>query len=194
LPRPRRPAIWPQGENKHDQNPQHAPSQRRFRARPGTGRRRRAGADYTVSVEPNYPAGQAQKVYKPLLDYLSKATGERFVLKTSGNYHVFWRDLRAATPVDFAFEEAHFTDYRVNHQRFTPLARVADPTKYVLLVDGSNQGGGANGLIGTTHRQHVGAQHGLSAAWRAVQESHRAAGDPVRRGELEGRRRNGIRR
>jgi len=105
-------------------------------------------ADYTVSVEPNYPAGQAQQVYKPLLDYLSKATGEHFVLKTSGNYHVFWRDLRAATPVDFAFEEAHFTDYRINHQRFTPLARVADPTRYVLLVDGSNQDGGANGLIG----------------------------------------------
>jgi ABC-type phosphate/phosphonate transport system substrate-binding protein len=105
-------------------------------------------ADYTVSVEPNYPAGQAQQVYKPLLDYLSRATGEHFVLRTSGNYHVFWRDLRAGTPVDFAFEEAHFTDYRVNHQRFTPLARVADPTKYVLLVDGANQAAGANGLIG----------------------------------------------
>jgi ABC-type phosphate/phosphonate transport system substrate-binding protein len=105
-------------------------------------------ADYTVSVEPNYPAGQAQQVYKPLLDYLSRATGEHFVLRTSGNYHVFWRDLRAGTPVDFAFEEAHFTDYRVNHQRFTPLARVADPTKYVLLVDGANQAAGDNGLIG----------------------------------------------
>jgi ABC-type phosphate/phosphonate transport system substrate-binding protein len=107
-----------------------------------------SAADYTVSVEPNYPAGQAQQVYKPLLDYLSRATGEHFVLRTAGNYHVFWRDLRAGTPVDFAFEEAHFTDYRVNHQRFTPLARVADPTKYVLLVDSGNQAAGANGLIG----------------------------------------------
>jgi hypothetical protein len=105
-------------------------------------------ADYTVSVEPNYPPAQAQQVYRPLLAYLSKATGHRFVLRTSGNYHVFWRDLRASTPVDFAFEEAHFTDYRVNRQRFIPLARVADPTKFVLLVDGNNAGPGANGLIG----------------------------------------------
>ena len=51
-------------------------------------------ADYTVTVEPNYPPAQAQEVYKPLLAYLSKATGHRFILKTSGNYHVFWRDMR----------------------------------------------------------------------------------------------------
>ena len=105
-------------------------------------------ADFTVTVEPNYPPAQAQDVYRPLLAYLSKATGHRFVLKTSGNYHVYWRDLRTGTPTDFAFEEAHFTDYRVNHQRFTPLVRVTDPTKFVLLADTSNADGGPNGLIG----------------------------------------------
>ena len=105
-------------------------------------------ADFTVTVEPNYPPAQAQDVYRPLLAYLSKATGHRFILKTSGNYHVFWRDLRGNAPTDFAFEEAHFTDYRVNHQRFTPLVRVTDPTKFVLLVDSSNADGGPNGLIG----------------------------------------------
>ena len=105
-------------------------------------------ADFTVTVEPNYPPAQAQDVYRPLLAYLSKATGHRFILKTSGNYHVYWRDLRSATPTDFAFEEAHFTDYRVNHQRFTPLVRVTDPTKFTLLVDASNADGGSNGLIG----------------------------------------------
>jgi len=107
-----------------------------------------SAADYTVTVEPNYPPAQAQAVYKPLLAYLSKATGQRFILKTAGNYHVFWRDLRGNAATDFAFEEAHFTDYRINRQRFTPLARVVDPTKFVLLVDSSNVEGGANALIG----------------------------------------------
>jgi hypothetical protein len=105
-------------------------------------------ADYTVTVEPNYPPAQAQEVYKPLLAYLSKATGNRFILKTSGNYHVYWRDMRGGVPTDFAFEEAHFTDYRINRQHFTPLAHVADPTKFTLLVDSSNSAAGANGLIG----------------------------------------------
>ena len=105
-------------------------------------------ADYTVTVEPNYPPAQAQAVYKPLLAYLSKATGQNFILKTSGNYHVYWRDMRGNAPTDFAFEEAHFTDYRINRQRFTPLVRTVDPTKFVLLVDSTNETGGANGLIG----------------------------------------------
>ena len=107
-----------------------------------------AAADYTVSVEPNYPAAQAQEVYQPLLDYLSKATGQHFILKTAGNYHVFWRDLRGGASTDFAFEEAHFTEYRINRQHFVPLARVTDATKFTLLVDASNASAGANGLIG----------------------------------------------
>jgi len=107
-----------------------------------------AAADYTVTVEPNYPPAQAQQVYAPLLAYLSKATGQHFVLKTSANYHVYWRDLRGNVDTDFAFEEAHFTDYRINRQRFTPLVRTIDPTKFVLLVDSSNAAGGANALIG----------------------------------------------
>lgn len=105
-------------------------------------------ADYTVTVEPNYPPAQAQQVYRPLLAYLSKATGDRFILKTAGNYHVYWRDMRGGTPTDFAFEEAHFTDYRINRQRFIPLVRVADATKFTLLVDSSKAADGANGLIG----------------------------------------------
>jgi hypothetical protein len=105
-------------------------------------------ADYTVTVEPNYPPAQALEVYKPLMDYMSKATGQHFILKPSANYHVYWRDMRAAVPVDFAFEEAHFTDYRINHQRFTPLVRVQDPTKYVLLADSESATDGTHGLIG----------------------------------------------
>lgn len=105
-------------------------------------------ANFMVTVEPNYPPAQAQQVYKPFLDYLSKATGHHFMLKTSGNYHVYWRDLRGGANTDFAFEEAHFTDYRINRQRFIPLVRVADPTKFTLLVDSNNVAAGANGLIG----------------------------------------------
>lgn len=106
------------------------------------------GADYTLAVEPNYPPSQAQQVYKPLLDYLSKATGHRFILKTATNYHVYWRDLRSGAKTDFAFEEAHFTDYRIDRLGFTPLVRVAEATRYSLLADAPVAEGGIPGLIG----------------------------------------------
>ena len=52
-------------------------------------------ADYTLAVEPNYSPKVAQEVYKPLLEYLKRATGHNFTLRTSTNYHVYWRDLRS---------------------------------------------------------------------------------------------------
>lgn len=103
---------------------------------------------YTLTVEPNYPPAQAQEVYKPLLAYLSKSTGQSFSLKIAPNYHVHWRDMRNKTKVDFAFEEAHFTDYRAKRQRMIPLVRVVEPTKYTLLISDEMAAGGAQSLIG----------------------------------------------
>lgn len=105
-------------------------------------------ASYTLTVEPNYPTAQAQEVYKPLLNYLSKSTGHTFVLKIAPNYHVHWRDMRNKAKVDFTFEEAHFTDYRAKRQRIIPLVRVVEPTKYALLISDEMAAGGVQGLIG----------------------------------------------
>ncbi|WP_188310346.1 phosphate/phosphite/phosphonate ABC transporter substrate-binding protein [Arenimonas fontis] len=105
-------------------------------------------AEYTLTVEPNYPPYQAEQVYQPLLDYLSASTGHTFRLKTATNYHVYWRDLRNGVPTDFAFEEAHFTDYRITRLGFTPLVRVSDPTRYSLLTTADTAEGGLSGLIG----------------------------------------------
>jgi ABC-type phosphate/phosphonate transport system substrate-binding protein len=105
-------------------------------------------AEYILAVEPNYPPAQAEQVYKPLLDYLSKSTGHTFKLKAATNYHVYWRDLRSGSKTDFAFEEAHFTDYRVNRLGFTPLVRVAESTRYSLMADAVVAEEGTTGLIG----------------------------------------------
>lgn len=105
-------------------------------------------ANYTLAVEPNYPPAQAEMVYQPLLDYLSASTGHTFKLKTSANYHVYWRDLRAGMKVDFAFEEAHFAGYRMGRLGFTPLVRTAEPTRYSLVADSMIAEEGTAGLIG----------------------------------------------
>ena len=107
-----------------------------------------AAADYTLAVEPNYPPRVAQQVYQPLLDYLSRSTGHSFTLRTATNYHVYWRDLRSNAKTDFAFEEAHFTDYRIDRLGFRPLVRTVEGTKYLLLADAAVAEGGVAGLIG----------------------------------------------
>lgn len=105
-------------------------------------------AEFTVSVEPSYPPSQAREVYKPLLDYLAQATGHEFTLVAPRNYHLLWRDIRSERSVDFAYEEAHLTDYRAQRQGFEPLARVAQPTSYVLIAEPETAERGAASLVG----------------------------------------------
>ena len=79
-----------------------------------------ASADYSFVVEPIYGPQKAAEVYKPLIDYLTKATGEKFTLVAPRNYHFYWRDLRANEKFDFAFDEAHLADYRMARFQFVP--------------------------------------------------------------------------
>lgn len=93
-----------------------------------------AWADYSFVVEPIYGPQKAAEVYKPLVDYLAKATGEKFTLATPKNYHFYWRDLRANEKFDFAFDEAHLADYRIARFQFVPLVRTAERQSYTLVT------------------------------------------------------------
>ncbi|MBD8525264.1 phosphate/phosphite/phosphonate ABC transporter substrate-binding protein [Pseudomarimonas arenosa] len=104
---------------------------------------------YTVTVEPSYPPDQAAEVYQPLFDYLGKETGHTFKILATRNYHFYWRDLRQSRPTDFAFEEAHFTDYRAKRAGFEPLAKKTERAVFVLLVsDPELADAGLNALVG----------------------------------------------
>jgi hypothetical protein len=108
-----------------------------------------SAAEYTFAVEPSYRPERAAEVYKPLIDYLDKATGQKFKLVTSRNYHFYWRDIHTLTKTDFAFDEAHFTDYRIVHEGYVPLAHAAEPTSYTLVTsDPDLASKGVHGLVG----------------------------------------------
>ena len=106
-------------------------------------------ADYTFAVEPSYRPERAVEIYKPLLDYLDKATGQHFVLVTSRNYHFYWRDIHGVNKTAFALDEAHFADYRIVHDKYVPLVRAAEPTSYSLVTSDPALGGkGPQQLVG----------------------------------------------
>jgi hypothetical protein len=104
--------------------------------------------DYTVRIEPAYPPDRIQEIYAPLMTYLGNATGQTFHVAAVRNYHFYWRDVQAGAKADFAFDEAHLTAYRIQHQHFEPLVRTAEPTSYTLVsnIDIGNKG--VNGLVG----------------------------------------------
>jgi ABC-type phosphate/phosphonate transport system substrate-binding protein len=93
-----------------------------------------SAAEVTLMVEPSYTPERSAEVYKPLADYLGKATGHTVKLLTPRNYHFFWRDVRQNTPADLVFAEAHITDYRIKRYSVEPIARAAENTSYTLLA------------------------------------------------------------
>lgn len=105
-------------------------------------------ADYTFTIEPDYPPERVQEIYKPLMDYLGKSTGQHFTLVTARNYHFYFRDMQAGAKADFAFDEAHFTDYRIQHSKYEALARTAEPTSYSLVTNLDIGKNGVNALVG----------------------------------------------
>jgi ABC-type phosphate/phosphonate transport system substrate-binding protein len=108
-----------------------------------------ASADqFTLGIEASYPPDQAEEIYRPLLEYLNRATGHTFVLSVPRNYHFLWRDLKRNEPVDFTFEEAHFVDFRIDRYGFVPLVRTAEPTSYTLLAQADIAEAGLDGMVG----------------------------------------------
>ena len=105
-------------------------------------------ADYTFTIEPDYPPERIQGSYKPLMDYLGKATGQHFTLVPARNYHFYFRDMQAGAKADFAFDEAHFADYRIQHAKYEPLARAAEQTSYSLVTNLEVGKNGVNALVG----------------------------------------------
>jgi hypothetical protein len=103
---------------------------------------------FRFAVEPSYPPAQAREVYRPLLEYLANQTGQKFELVAVRNYHFYWRDLRRDAAIDFAFEDAHFTDYRIQRDGFIPLARKAEPAVYVMVANPELAEQGPRALVG----------------------------------------------
>ncbi len=107
-------------------------------------------AEYRFTAEPIYPPETAREMYAPLMTYLNKATGDTWTLVTPPNYSAYWRSLLDENVTDFAFEEAHFADYRITRAKYVPLVRVAGNTSYTLVADPQLEGAGLDGLLSKT--------------------------------------------
>ncbi len=110
-----------------------------------------SAANYTLTVEPSYPADQAADVYRPLIAYLNRTTGHRFTLRTAPNYNQHWRELRDGTKTDFVFEEGHFFDYRRKRSGAVALVRTQENSSFAIAVaDPTIAEEGREGIVGRT--------------------------------------------
>lgn len=108
-------------------------------------------ADYTLTVEPNYPAAQIREVYGPLVSYLNRSTGHRFTVRSAANFNEHWRELRSGAKTEFVFEEGHFFDYRRKRSGAIGVARTQENSAFVIAVaDPEIAAEGREGIVGRT--------------------------------------------
>lgn len=110
-----------------------------------------SAANYTLTVEPNFPADQIREVYGPLLAYLNRSTGHQFTVRSAANFNEHWRNLRSGQKTDLVFEEAHFFDYRRKRSGVVGLARTQEDSAFVIAVaDPDIAAEGRDGIVGRT--------------------------------------------
>lgn len=93
-----------------------------------------SAAEYNFAVEPTYTPERAREVYGPLMNYLNNSTGQTFNLVVARNYAFYWNDIRNRKDLHFVFDEAHFTDFRIQRFNYEPLAKSSVPSSYSLLT------------------------------------------------------------
>ncbi len=95
-------------------------------------------ATYTLSVQPIVPAKQIEKNYKPLADYLSKKTGDTFIIKSYQNFLTYWIKMKKGKNMDFVLDAAHFTDFRIQRKGYKVLVKQPGTVSFTVVTSEDN--------------------------------------------------------
>jgi ABC-type phosphate/phosphonate transport system substrate-binding protein len=71
-------------------------------------------ADYLFTSPPRETIEKGVEIYKPIADFLSRATGEKFIYRYPGSWAEYSRGMQHGE-YDFAFDGPHFVSWRIKH-------------------------------------------------------------------------------
>lgn len=87
---------------------------------------------YDLAIMPVRSKAKTEALYQPLVEYLSKATGEQIHLKAYNNFVNYWQDMRDGK-FDLALDAAHFVDYRATQLEHQILVKLKDQVSFSLV-------------------------------------------------------------
>lgn len=97
---------------------------------------RAAEHELVLLIQPILSEERTRQVFRPLADYIAAAAGRPCRIQTLPNFLAYWDVVRRGN-YDFAFDAAHFTDYRAQKMGFSILAKIPDGVSYSLIVSDS---------------------------------------------------------
>jgi len=92
------------------------------------------GERFLLSAPPRESESVSEKVYGPVADFLSEATGKRIVYEHPDNPLLYWENLQR-NKYDIVFDESHFISWLILNHQHLPLVKVSGALIFVYYID-----------------------------------------------------------
>ena len=94
--------------------------------------------EFVFSAPPRGEQAKEQGIYDPIAEYLTRATGQKFVYAYSHDWLTYQNRMRTGT-YDLMFDGPHFVGWRMANLGHTPLVKLADEFVFVVIARADNQ-------------------------------------------------------
>lgn len=92
-----------------------------------------ASADLVLSAPPRETPEAGQKLYGPLVEYLSKVTGEKIEYRHPDNWGIYQAMMTKGT-YDLVFDGPHFVSWRIQNLEHVPLVALSGKLRFVIVA------------------------------------------------------------
>lgn len=96
-----------------------------------------AQADLTFTSAPRDSEQKETQIYQPVVDLLTKATGQKVRFLYGDNYLVYQSEMRKGT-YDIVFDGPHFVSWRMSKLQHVPLVKFPGNLAFVVIVQKSS--------------------------------------------------------
>lgn len=96
------------------------------------------GDSYVFSAIPDGTREEAHEEYRPITEYLSKATSSQFIFHHPKNLLSYMREMRAGK-YDLVFDDPHFVSWRVTNLDHAPLVRLPGTLNFVIVARSNDE-------------------------------------------------------
>lgn len=93
--------------------------------------------ELVLSAAPREESAEAEAIYGPVAEYLSRVLGKKVVYKHAGNWGVY-QGLMQKGAYDIAFDGPHFNSWRVDRGQHNVVAKIPGDHVFVIVVKKDN--------------------------------------------------------
>ncbi len=97
-----------------------------------------AAERYIFTAPPRGTVEKEAKIYQPIADYLSKATGKRIIYEHPDNWLTYQSNMQKGK-YDLVFDGPHFVSWRMTKLQHEPVAKLPGKLAFVIIVRKDNE-------------------------------------------------------